>query len=40
MPAEWEPHAGCLMAWPSRAELWGDQLGDAKRDYALVACAI
>lgn len=40
MPAEWEPHAGCLMAWPSRAELWGDQLFDAKRDYAVVAAAI
>jgi agmatine deiminase len=40
MPAEWEPHAGCLMAWPSRAELWGDRLADAKRDYAAVAAAI
>ncbi len=40
MPAEWEPHAGCLMAWPSREELWGDQLADAKRDYAVVASAI
>lgn len=40
MPAEWEPHAGCLMAWPSREELWGDQLADAKRDYAVVAFAI
>ena len=40
MPAEWEPHAGCLMAWPSRAELWGDRLADATRDYAAVADAI
>lgn len=40
MPAEWEPHAGCLMSWPSRDELWGDQLGAAKRDYAAVATAI
>ncbi|HET7900121.1 MAG TPA: agmatine deiminase family protein [Candidatus Nanopelagicales bacterium] len=40
MPAEWEPHAGCLMVWPTRAELWGSQLDDAKRDYALVADAI
>jgi agmatine deiminase len=40
MPAEWEPHAGCLMAWPSRAELWGDRLAEAKRDYAAVATAI
>ncbi len=28
MPAEWAPHAGCLMAWPSRAELWGDRLAE------------
>ena len=40
MPAEWEPHAGCLMAWPSRAELWGGRLDHAKRDYAAVASAI
>ena len=40
MPAEFEPHAGCLMAWPCRADLWGDRLDDAKRDYATVAKAI
>ena len=40
MPAEWEPHAGCLMAWPSRTELWGTELAQAKRDYAAVAIAI
>ena len=40
MPAEWEPHAGCLMAWPSRADLWGERLGDAMDDYATVASAI
>jgi agmatine deiminase len=40
MPPEWAPHAGCLMAWPSRAELWGPRLADAKRDYAAVAAAI
>ncbi|MGB8858139.1 MAG: agmatine deiminase family protein [Ilumatobacteraceae bacterium] len=40
MPAEWAPHAGCLMAWPSRAELWGARLPAAKRDYASVAAAI
>jgi agmatine deiminase len=40
MPAEWEPHAGCLMVWPTREELWVDQLDDAKRDYALVADAV
>ncbi|MEQ1702899.1 MAG: agmatine deiminase family protein [Ilumatobacteraceae bacterium] len=40
MPAEWAPHAGCLMAWPSRTELWGSRLSDAKRDYGAAASAI
>ncbi len=40
MPAEWEPHAGCLMAWPTRRELWQDQIEAARRDYAAVARAI
>ena len=40
MPPEWAPHAGCLMAWPSRPELWGDRIADAVRDYAAVAQAI
>jgi agmatine deiminase len=40
MPAEWEAHAGCLMAWPSRDELWGTRLADAQLDYATVASTI
>ena len=40
MPAEWTRHAGCLMAWPNRVELWGEQLDEAQRDYSLVARAI
>ncbi|WP_412543243.1 agmatine deiminase family protein [Longispora sp. K20-0274] len=40
MPPEWARHAGCLMAWPARAELWGAHLDEAKRDYAGVARAI
>ena len=40
MPAEWEPHAGCLMAWPCRADLWGGRLDEARADYAAVARAI
>jgi agmatine deiminase len=40
MPAEWEPHAACLMAWPTRQTLWHDRFDDAKRDYAAVAHAI
>jgi agmatine deiminase len=40
MPAEWEPHAGCLMQWPSRRELWADRFDEACADYAVVARAI
>lgn len=40
MPAEWEPHARCLMAWPARASLWGERIEQAKRDYAEVARTI
>eukprot|EP01041_Mallomonas_annulata_P028839 gene28840-50736_t len=40
MPGEFEAHAGCLMAWPSRRELWGDQWDEAMDDYAAVASAI
>ncbi len=40
MPAEWEPHAGCIMAWPSRDILWGDALAGAKQEYATVASSI
>ena len=37
MPAEWEPHARCWMAWPCREELWGDRLDAARAAYAEVA---
>ena len=40
MPAEWAPHAACLMAWPTRRELWSDRFDEAKADYAVVARAI
>jgi agmatine/peptidylarginine deiminase len=40
MPAEWEAHAGCLMAWPCRRELWGSRFGEAKVEYAAVARAV
>ncbi len=40
MPGEFSPHAGCLMAWPNRAELWGTKLSEAKADYAAVARAV
>ncbi len=40
MPAEWEPHAGCLMMWPVREELWKHRLTDAKAEYTATARAI
>lgn len=40
MPAEWEPHARCWMAWPCREELWGEHIEDARDAYAAVAKAI
>jgi agmatine deiminase len=40
MPAEWEPHEACLMAWPTRRELWAGMLDVAEREYAGVANAI
>ncbi|MGW1663507.1 agmatine deiminase family protein [Streptomyces microflavus] len=40
MPAEWSEHEGCLMAWPTRADLWGEVLPLAKGEYAEVARAV
>src|SRR3954447_8035882 len=40
MPAEWDEHERTLMAWPCRAELWGDLLERARRDHAAVASAV
>ena len=40
MPAEWEPHARCWMAWPCRDSLWGDGMNAARLAYAEVARAI
>lgn len=40
MPAEWEPHEGCLMAWPTRRELWRHHFEEAAREYAATAAAI
>ena len=40
MPAEWQRHERCWMAWPCRAEVWGDRLEGTKRGYAAVAKAI
>lgn len=42
MPAEWEAHQRCFMAWPCREALWGSRaaLARARRAYAAVASAI
>lgn len=40
MPAEWEPHAATLMAWPARRDLWGPAWEQAQTEYAGVANAI
>ncbi|GLX17342.1 MULTISPECIES: agmatine deiminase family protein [Streptomyces] len=40
MPAEWSAHEGCLMAWPTRPDLWGSVLPAVKEEYADVARAI
>jgi len=40
MPAEWEAHERCWMAWPCRLDFWGDNLGATQQAYADVANAI
>lgn len=40
MPAEWVPHERCWMAWPSRAETWGEHLDGARDVVAEIANTI
>ncbi len=40
MPAEWEPHARCWMAWPCFEALWGEHLAETQRGFAEVARTI
>ena len=40
MPAEFEPHAGCWMAWPERSDNWRLGAKPAQRAFAEVAAAI
>lgn len=40
MPAEWEPHACCWMAFPDSEAVWGDMLPRSQEGYAGVANAI
>ena len=40
MPAEWDEHQCCFMAWPTRHSLWRELFDQAKADYAEVARTI
>ncbi len=40
MPAEWEPHARCWMAWPCRPESWRGGLERARDGVAAVVRAV
>src|SRR3954453_12025396 len=40
MPAEWEPHSGCWMAWPERPDNWRRSAEPAQHVFARVAMAI
>lgn len=40
MPAEWEPHSRCWMAWPCREALWRNGLGPARLAFAAVVRAV
>jgi agmatine deiminase len=37
MPPDWAPHSRCWMAWPCRAEAWGDHMDAVRETYAEVA---
>jgi agmatine deiminase len=40
MPAEFEPHSGCWLAWPERPDNWRDGARPAQAAFAAVATAI
>ena len=40
MPGEFQPHAGCWMAWPRRPDNWRDGAEPAQHAFAAVAAAI
>ncbi len=40
MPAEWEPHDGCWIAWPCRIDLWRERYDNVCVNYAQVIRAI
>ncbi len=40
MPAEWQAHKRCWMAWPCNESLWPEALAQAEQNYAAIANAI
>ena len=40
MPAEWEPHRATWLAWPSHADLWREDLADARAEFLALCRAI
>ncbi|QIS09629.1 agmatine deiminase [Nocardia arthritidis] len=40
MPAEWEPHSGCYLAWPENTYVWREGAKPVQRAVAAIANAI
>ena len=40
LPAAWAPHSRCWLAWPTRAETWGEHLDSVREAYSEAANAI
>jgi agmatine/peptidylarginine deiminase len=40
LPAEWEPQAGILVAWPHEGTDWAPRLSDVERTYVALAQAV
>jgi len=40
LPAEWEPQAGVLVAWPHDQTDWAERLGEVESTYVALVTAI
>jgi agmatine deiminase len=40
LPAEWEKHKACWLAWPSHQDLWEENLGPARAEFVGLCRAI
>jgi agmatine deiminase len=40
MPAEWEAHDACWLAWPHSEALWGDELAETQASFVRLCAAI